>query len=199
MSSTSRRTARAGYTLLEVMLALTLLTLVLVNMYMVFGDSSKAVTRKAAQFDTEVEARRVLDRIALAVIGAELETLQVPNSAPNSSSAIDYSVNMGFEDGAVVWSPGRRIAHQNGHEVSWRENPGEVDERHATWTRAAATLLEGELQNGIDDNGNGLIDERGLSFDVQGRMVAIRLTIEKPGPDGKLVTKTLETRVTCRN
>lgn len=194
-----RSGARGGYTLLEVTVALTLLALVLANLYMIFGDSSKALTRKSAQFDTEVEARRVLDRIAMAVIGAELASLQVPNAAPNSSSEIDYCVNLGFEDGAVVWSPGRRIAHQNGHEVSWRENPGELDERHATWTRAAKELLEGEVQNGVDDNGNGLIDERGLSFDVQGRMVAIRVTIEKPGPDGTLNTKTLETRVTCRN
>mgnify|MGYP000916787162 FL=1 len=67
------------------------------------------------------------------------------------------------------------------------------------WTRASAKFLEGEISNGIDDNGNGLIDERGLSFEVQGKMVVIRITIEKPGPEGTLSTKTLETRVTCRN
>jgi hypothetical protein len=43
------------------------------------------------------------------------------------------------------------------------------------------------------------VDEKGLSFEVDGPMVRITLTIERPGPDGKPVTKTLETRVTCRN
>lgn len=189
----------AGFTLLEVTVAITLLALVLVNLYTLLGDSSDALERKNARFGTDVEARRVLDRIAMAVIGAELASLQVPNAAPNSSSAIDYSVNMGMEAGEIVWSPGRRIAHQSGNEVQWRENPGEEDERRATWTRAAAQFLEGETQNGMDDNGNGLIDERGLSFEVDGKMIVIRLTIEKPGPDGTLNTKTLETRVTCRN
>ncbi|MFO1011854.1 MAG: prepilin-type N-terminal cleavage/methylation domain-containing protein [Planctomycetota bacterium] len=194
-----RKNGAGGFTLLEVVVAMTLLTLVLANLYMIFGDSSRAITRKTAQYDTEVEARRVLDRIAMAVIGAELDTLEVPNSAPNSSSEIDYSVNLGVQSGAIVWSSGRRIAHQNDHEVEWRENPGEPDERHAVWTRASAKFLEGEISNGIDDNGNGLIDERGLSFEVQGKMVVIRITIEKPGPEGTLSTKTLETRVTCRN
>jgi hypothetical protein len=59
--------------------------------------------------------------------------------------------------------------------------------------------MEGELANGIDDNGNGVIDEKGLCFVVEGNRVTIRLTIDKPGPDGKHYRRTLETTVTCRN
>ena len=52
---------------------------------------------------------------------------------------------------------------------------------------------------GLDDNANGLKDEKGLSFDLDGDSVIIRLTIEKPGVDGTSIVKEHQARVTCRN
>jgi prepilin-type N-terminal cleavage/methylation domain-containing protein len=193
------KSPRGGFTLIEIMIAVTLLALVLANLYMVFGDTNKAMRARESTFETEVEARRVLDRIAMRVIGAELDTLEIPSSSPNSSASIDFNVNLGFDEGQVQWSPGQRIAHDGTSQVSWAESPGQEDERRAVWTNHAAQLLQGEEMNGEDDNGNGLIDERGLEFHVQGKMVVISLTIEKVGPGGKLSTKTVSTRVTCRN
>lgn len=190
---------RGGFTLIEIMIAATLLALVLANLYMVFGSTNKAVKARQSTFETEVEARRVLDRIAMRVIGAELDTLQVPSSSPNSSASIDFNVNLGFDEGQVQWSPGQRIAHDGSSQISWAENPGQAEQRMAIWTNHAAKLLEGEVMNGEDDNGNGLIDERGLEFHVQGKMVVISLTIQQPGLDGALTSKTVSTRVTCRN
>lgn len=193
------RHARAGYTLLEIGIALTLLTLVLVNLYMLLGDSGEAVRAKAADFDTEIEARRILDRAAMNVIGADLESIFVAQSAPQSSDKIDFAVNTGFQDGAPLWSSNRRIAHEGGSQVVWIENPGAPDQREVTWTRNAPGLLEGEIDNELDDNGNGLIDESALAFEVSGSMVTIRITIKKPRAGGGFTTKTLSTRVSCRN
>lgn len=193
------RGRRAGYTLLEIGIALTLLTLVLVNLYMLLGDSGEAVRAKAADFDAEIEARRILDRAAMNLIGADVDSLIVPLSAPLSGSSIDFAVNTGFHDGAPEWSSNRRIGHEGGTEVVWSERPGEPDERRVTWTRNAPGLLEGEIDNELDDNGNGLIDETALSYEVNGVMVTIRITIKKPATGGKFITKTLQTRVTCRN
>jgi prepilin-type N-terminal cleavage/methylation domain-containing protein len=202
MSSRTRprtRSARAGFTLVETIVAVTLMSLVIANLYMVFGDSDKAIRAKSIEFDTEVEARRVLDRTALSIIGAELSSLDVALEPPLNGNTLNYQVSLGFEGGAPQNSPVRRIAHDGQTQISWAENPGAESERHAIWSSHAERFLAGEIENGIDDNGNGLIDERGLSFDKEGGMVVIRLTISRPGPDGKLTSKTLETRVTCRN
>jgi len=190
---------RAGFTLIEVVVAATLTGLIIANLYMVFGDSSKAIRAKTIEFDTEVEARRVLDRIAMSVIGAELSSLDVKSEAPLSGNSINYHVSNGFSENQVALSPVRRIAHDGATQISWAESPGSLSERKAVWTSHAARYLDGEIENGVDDNGNGLIDESGLSFDVEGQMVVIRLTIRRQAPDGTLTKKTLETRVTCRN
>ena len=191
---------RAGFTLIEVVVAATLMGLIIANLYMVFGDSSKAIRAKTIEFDTEVEARRVLDRIAMSVIGAERATVDVATEAPLSSNSINYQVSNGFTENAVEFSPVRRIAHDGTTQISWAESPGSASERKAVWTSHAAQFLAGEIENGIDDNGNGLIDESGLSFDFEGdKMVVIRLTIRRRAPEGTLTTKTLETRVCCRN
>lgn len=197
-----RARARAGFTVVEIVIGATLLALVLGNLYLLLGRSSRDIDARAPQLEAEIEVRRVLDRIAMSVIGAESATVAVAQSAPNSANQLDYAVSLGFDasQGQALWSPGRRIAHDGAAQVAWSENPGEPSERRATWTRHAAPYLEGETANGIDDNGNGLIDERGLSFEVEGKMVVIRLTVSLPSrTGGELVTRTLETRVTCRN
>ena len=83
--------------------------------------------------------------------------------------------------------------------VVWSEDPGSARERRIVWSDWARRLLAGELPNGRDDNDNGLIDEQGLSFDLDGNSIVIRLTLERSGADGVLVARTLEARVTCRN
>lgn len=67
------------------------------------------------------------------------------------------------------------------------------------WTSLARPFLEGEVLNGVDDNGNGLIDEQGLSFTLFGDSVTIRLSIAQTNPEGEEITQTVETVVTVRN
>jgi len=190
---------RAGFSLLEVLVGMTLLVLILASLYMILGDSSKAIRSKSAVFDTEVEARRVLDRIAMALLSAEYATLDLAPEAPLSSNYLNYHTSLGFRDGLPLSSPPMRILHDSGTRISWAENPGSAGERHAVWTSHAAPFIAGEILNGIDDNGNGVIDERGFSVVKESGMLVIRLTISRPGLDDAFTEKTLETRVTCRN
>ena len=85
------------------------------------------------------------------------------------------------------------------HRVYWSQNPGAENERRVIWTSLVAPYLEGELPNGIDDNGNGLIDEKGLNFVVDRNAITIRLTLERVLDGGEIVSKTVDTTVTCRN
>lgn len=190
----------SGFTLLELMITLTLIGLVTGNLYSILGQSSDALSQKTYLHDTEVQARRTLDRITQALLGASQGTLYTTPQAPFSSSALNFESNLGVENGEVIWSDPERVnlLIQNG-QVIWAENPGTKDELSVVWSKWVPALLEGELLSGEDDNDNGLIDEGGLSFELAGNSVIVRLTIEKTSPNGQSFSKTLESVVTCRN
>jgi prepilin-type N-terminal cleavage/methylation domain-containing protein len=201
MSCRSRRRTRQGFTAIEVVVAVALAALILGNVLTVLSDTHERLALQDVAKDVDAEARRSLDRIAVQLMGAVRQQLYAQASAPLSADSINYTSIAGVQNGVPVVSPQQRIAmtSEPAGAVSWYQNPGSADEKHVVWTRDLRNYCAGELPNGIDDNGNGLIDEKGLSFEVEGPMVRVTLTIERPGPDGRPVTKTLETRVTCRN
>lgn len=192
--------ARAGFTVLEVLITVALLGLVTSNLYMILGQSSDALSDKAYLHDTEVQARRTLDRITQALLGASQSTLYLTPVAPFSTGALNYESNLGVENGEIIWSDPERVDFEisNGR-VLWKENPDTESERSQVWSKWIPPFLEGEFLTGEDDNDNGLIDEGGLSFELQGNSVVVRLTIEKTAPSGERFSKTLESVVTCRN
>ena len=165
------RTRAAGFTLVETMIALALLSLVVVQVTLVFSSASEETAKTAGAMNLEAQARRVLNLVAYAVMSADRAAL--------------------FPDPESV---GLNAATQ----VLWRQNPGEPEERRVAWCNAVRPFLEGELDNGVDDNGNGLIDERGLSFTLDKDLVTIRLSLGRAGKEGETVV-CVETSVTVRN
>lgn len=202
-----RQTARGrtrgirGITLLEVLIGVGLLALVFGNIYMVLGRSAKTYTVQTDNAEADAHVRRTLDRITMALVGADYESLFNAMQSPLAADEINYRTCLGVNDGLEVWSDPQRIAMtvDKGRQVTWFEDPGEVDQRRVAWSNWVREWFAGEVPNGIDDNGNGLTDEAGLSFDVEGKLIRIQLTIEKPGPDGKTIVRKLESKVTCRN
>jgi prepilin-type N-terminal cleavage/methylation domain-containing protein len=191
---------RSGFTLLELMITVSLLSLVMLNVWMVLRESSAAYSARTVDYDAEVQAQRTLDRISEALLGASKDTIEVPKQSPLYADWLRFEINVGYENGAPVFGNEQEIRLEApAQEVVWRERPDEEDERRVVWSRFVRQFLEGEVPNGIDDNGNGVVDEKGLAFDLDGDMVIVRLTIERPGPDGTLITKTLKSQVTCRN
>lgn len=190
----------AGFTLLEVLVSVGLVGIIVVNLALVLGSGSSNFESTNAVMATEVQARRAMDRIELALMGSSRDSLFLAPVAPEHTEALNYEMNLGVQDGEPVYSDPQRIelVLENG-QVRWIENPEAEGSISAVWAKWISEYLEGEVPNGIDDNGNGLIDERGLSFNIDGNSVIIRLTMSQPGPDDGLVTRTLERRVTCRN
>ncbi len=60
-------------------------------------------------------------------------------------------------------------------------------------------FLQGETQNSADDNGNGLEDEPGLCFDIEGGALNVRLSVARLDSNGQQVTRTVETSIALRN
>jgi hypothetical protein len=195
------RTARAGFTIIEASIAIVLLVIVSIKVTMLLDMAAEAESTDSADIALEDQARRTLDQIAFAIMGANRETLFPDPESPTHSEQVRYEVSLGVQNGEVVWGDPERIGVEAGSEtrVVWVENPGEIEERRVVWCNVVRPFLEGEEQNGVDDNGNGLIDETGLSFTLQGNMVWIRLSLERLKSTGEVVTKTIDTRVTLRN
>jgi hypothetical protein len=192
------QTRRAGWTLIELSIAVILVTVVMGKAVYVMHSALGLASSETASMHVEDQARRVMDRIALAIMGSDRGTL-VPQIEEVHSDRIRYSFSLGLEDGEVVWSDPEEIRLGGTRtEVEWRENLDQAEEKRVVWTNLVSPLLEGELVNGVDDNGNGLVDEDGLSFVIEGELVVIRLTLQRPEA-GRTVPQTIETFVTCRN
>jgi len=191
---------RGGFTLLETMLAVALLVIMTVKVHDTMVAANNASTESTRRVVLEDQARRVLQQIAIAVMGANRDTLIPDTGAPMSMSDMRFQVNLGIQDGLVVWSDPERVALDGArNHVYWSANPDAENEYRVIWSNIVTPFLEGEIPNGMDDNGNGLIDEKGLSFDVNRNAVRIRLTLESLDADGSSITETVETTVTCRN
>ena len=190
----------AGFTLVEIAIAIALFIVVVIKLSMAMTAATKAHRQQTAETALDDQARRVLDQVAYAVMGASRESLVPDPESPLYSSELRYEVSLGVEDGETVWSDPEAILLQGGNQqIVWTQNPGEADERRVVWTNIARPFLEGELPNGIDDNGNGVVDETGLSFVLDRDSILIRLSLEKIDQNGQAMTRTVETVVTCRN
>lgn len=198
-----RRTSssrRAGFTVVEVMIALTILALISVNISMVIRTSTAAYGAGVFQSVLEDQAHQAMDRISLAIMSSSATTTDSVPQAPLSTSSVDYSTVLGYENGHLVSSDPERIEQLvGGGLIQWSKNPGGMNANSVVWASGVPTILEGETPNGIDDNGNGLIDESGLAFEATGSKVTIRLTLQRKDQEQKQHQKTLKTVVTCRN
>lgn len=186
--------------------ALVLFALVIGNVYTILGSTTKSMASRGATFDVDVQAKRALDRIALAVIGSSSDRNFNASESPGSQPAITYDEFLGMADvdgvSTAILSPPMRIAltDDSGGEVSWFENPGEPAEKRVVWVKNIPQIALGEIaDNGLDDNGNGLIDETGLAFVKEGKTVRILLSMRRPDGNGGFLECDLETTVTCRN
>lgn len=185
--------------MIEMVISVALLAIVVAKLAIVMSTSSETFEDHAATMDLENRAQQVMDQIVLQIMSADSSSLVPSPASPDESDELTFNVSLGVRDGEVVYSPPQRIEMADGGgAVTWSENPGAVDERRVVWCNIARPFFDGELPNAVDDNGNGLIDEHGLSFEIQGRKVTIRLTLEREGPAGELIQTIQEAEATCR-
>jgi prepilin-type N-terminal cleavage/methylation domain-containing protein len=201
-------TRRSGFTLLEMAMAIVLLALVIGNVYTILGGTSRDLANRNVRFEADTQARRALERIAMAVVGSHESSLYAQPTSPDSEDFLDYEEFLGLQDtngdgiDEPVMSPRMRIAlsGESGGQVSWYENPGEVGQKHVVWVKDVPQFAVGEIPaNGVDDNDNGLLDESGLAFVKEGRSVRIVLSLRVPDGQGGFLDRQVETTVTCRN
>ena len=200
---------RSGFSLVE-------LTIAMVMTLLILGGSSLMLTRGSEKFrsgtvevSTAVGVARTLDEVVEALRMASTDSLNVEDTAPVGSTWIEFRrPAVDVQTGVVTPGELERIAMRPGPEepratewdIVWTTNLGLADERTRVLCSKVRRALEGEvIGNGADDNRNGLVDERGLCFDLQDGRVDIHLTVETDNAVGGLARINLLRSISTRN
>ena len=217
-----KRRSTSGFTILELAIAATIMAVVLGGTALAMRRGLELNRWMTADGDLNSRSARGLSSISRRLFGAGLETLDpdlttLPGEDTVWSETLDLELGSDWAGGEIQWGEVRRIALEfgrgeldngvddNGDGLVDEQmavlivNPGEPDQRRAVLVSGVSEYLEGEVFNGLDDNGNGLVDERGLCFALEGELLTIRLSVERLGPDGRLMVRTQETTIGLRN
>jgi hypothetical protein len=180
-------------------------------------SAERVQSRAAAERDLEVLAQRIVERIGDELRTAHADGFMPPPFAPLGSSSLDYELNEGWVGGAIQWSLPRSLAlrpapedpgYGNDSDGDGRADPGRLvwtsvnddgEPMQAIWVEGVSEMAASELANGVDDDGNGWIDERGLSFELDGVTLRIRLSLERTLEGGVLLQRSAETAIGLAN
>ena len=217
MNAVQKNSARRGFTLVEVAISAAMLAVILLAVGVVTLGGHRAYETGRAQDRISMLAQRALDRIADEISMSNAAGL-VPNPvAPLGSETLTYRRPTGYAANAVTWGTNNRIAlvytAQDPNDGVDNDGDGFADDGVVVLTRdvglatedstvlvrGVREYLEGETANGADDNGNGLRDERGLSFVLTGDQLTIRLTLVARDADHAEITRTVSTSIKVRN
>jgi len=208
---------RAGFSLIEVLIASILITMIFGALSAMMQSGTNAFHQGVSSSTAESTARRGLDRIAAQFSDSEVAQLQAQVVPTLGASLLTFHRSTGAAGGVITWGNDNVVQFQlqaseaddgidndgdgliDEGEVVLIENVGLADQRTTVLCPNVREYLEGETPNGLDDNGNGLIDEQGLSFDVVGETLVIRLSVERRNETGRRTWRTVETSVWIRN
>ena len=210
-------TRRAGFTLVEMAVVAAILAIALASLALFGRRSALALRSGATQSDLDARLQSTLVRISKELLPSGFRIISPTATPPEGISSLEYRKSGGAVNGTLVWGQRNRIAFEfeSGELDDGLDNNdnGLVDEGVVTWTvdvgqpgelrtvvcHGVREHARGETANGVDDNGNGLVDERGLSFERTGEGLCVRLTVEDRDPEGRPLTRALETEIQPRN
>ncbi|HVS08822.1 MAG TPA: prepilin-type N-terminal cleavage/methylation domain-containing protein [Planctomycetota bacterium] len=210
---------RAGFSLVELAVAMSILGLVLAIPILLLRSAEQLQRTRTAQAELEGLARRTLDRIAERLEASGTAVIPQWGGGPGvGTSLVEFQPAIGWAAGATVWGPLERIQLADDpadpDDGVDNDSDGTIDEKRVLWitdvglpTQRTLVLcgsvrdsLAGELPaNGLDDNGNGLIDEAGLVFAFDADSVTVRITLEKRDGSGQVISHTAQRNIAFRN
>lgn len=222
--SKQKNSGRRGTTMVELLIAALIMTSVFGAIAVTVLAGSRSYEEGVAKAEVDAQARRLASRIAEEFLTASraslVEGAQMWSGGNEDDGDVEYRYRQvtGAVAGAAQLSAQRRIRldYAQGEVDDGLDNNGNglIDECRVLLSIDTGTAMEvgiggfvreflqGETAaNDVDDNANGLEDERGLCmvFDGTTNTLMVRLTIERLTSQGRLVTSTAETSVLLRN
>ena len=209
--------AERGTTLLELVVAVTILAGVLLVVFTMMRTGQDTFTYGVNLAATETRARQAVDEVVLLLVDSGASQLVPDLEVVTYSSSLEFRKNAGMSAGVIQWGPAHRVEYQQDPgdpedgvdndrdglvdegRLVWTRDVGEAGERSTVLAGSVAARLEGEVLNGADDNGNGMVDERGFCLRRSGNQITIYLSLQSW--DGKfgLLEATVRTAVRLRN
>jgi prepilin-type N-terminal cleavage/methylation domain-containing protein len=212
---------QSGFSIIEMVISVSLLAVVLASASMAVKRGNDLFVQVSVNNDVSSRSARTINRVVQELRGASDTTFVQDLRTPTGVLPKVWSPMLEFQvaedwNGAVVWGAPRRLVlelqagevdnglddNRNGlvdeRTLVLLTNPGMADEERLVLAHGVAELLEGELPNGLDDNGNQIVDEQGFCLDLDEDALTIRLTLERMGPQGRVV-RTHEDTIFLRN
>jgi type II secretory pathway pseudopilin PulG len=208
-------TARAGFTLVEALLAAALLVLLMSSAVLAARGGLGAFRATQETTDAEARVRRALDRAVFELMSAGASELLPDPSGNFGTSNLQFRKAVGLNGTTPLWGPSQSLAFEyapdevndgvdndgnglidDGLLVLTRDVGG--DDQRIVLCSGVREFLEGEVPDGDDDNGNGVSDEAGFNVHRVGDVLFVRLSVEEALENGTIV-RTLETSVRLRN
>jgi len=210
------RLRTAGMTLLEVAISTMVMSAIVLSAAGAVNRSFSAWSDISRTGDLERRDQHAMEMIVGALKDAGKAQLSAC-APPYGAYSLTFRTPNGFTAGAATWGNQQIIEWQpspsdpvNGVDndnngliddgvLVWRRNVGLSTEGKVVLCRWVPYLAPGELANSVDDNGDGLADERGLSFKLVGNALTVRLSIKRKSVDGTMITTTSERTIALRN
>jgi prepilin-type N-terminal cleavage/methylation domain-containing protein len=135
--------SQRGFTLVEMAVSVTIMAVVLVAIGLSTRSMSNAYSEGALAEDISAQAHLALEEIVEPLGWADRDALAPDPTPPLGSETLTFQLPTGFDAGGLTWGTSETIAWQ---------------------------LEDGELDDGADNNGNGLADEGVVvrTYDVGG-------------------------------
>jgi len=134
---TQNTSKRSGFTLVELAIVAVILSVVMVALGLFESSNRQTLEQSAAVGSAQERAHQAIERLVHELQGASISTLVPDPTGALGSDEIVFQKSTGVTPiGAVIWS---------------------------TRTRLALAPENGEVLDGVDNNANGLVDERMLT------------------------------------
>ena len=131
---------------------------------------------------------------------AKTSSLSPVPASPFFAQTVSFERSERTLNGGTVWHDPETILYDPVlGEVRWIENAGTANANITFRCNGVAPLLQGETANGLDDNGNGLIDEPGFCLTIAGGVLTASLTLQRNAPEGGVTMRTWTRSIQCRN
>ena len=204
-------------TLVEVSVAMLVVILIIALPGMIFRTSSRAYSTGALVGTTNSAVRRALDTMTDRLRASS--PLQINEmAAGNQTSFITFRASTGFVGNAIAWGDTERFELRadprdpidgvdndsdtliDERVLAWVTNPGLVNERATILCTNVRAVPQGEVPfNGMDDNGDGFVDEEGLAFTFRDDQVQMQLVVERRDAFGVASQSAAQRQVGPRN
>jgi hypothetical protein len=209
---------RLGISLLELTIATATLGVVLASGLGVHLSTLDTYDSLRTRVLVESEGYDAIEKVTDRLRASGFDTITPPPAPGAVESTIEFTRANDLVGGVPTWEAPERIEliESPADPADGIDNDGNglVDECHVVWIREVGTAAEksmtlarhvreaapGEvLGNLVDDNGNGLVDEPGLTFVFGEEEVGVLLWLERRTPDGHMVPVALSSTVFFRN